>query len=152
MDYNKLAELLFPHIKKLPEDIEAMFPKRELPEGAKVTRIAPSPTGFMHFGTLFPARIAERLAHQSGGVFYLRIEDTDSKREVKGAEKDIIETLKYYQICFDEGALADEKEFGIYGPYRQSRRAEIYHHPWPWGHPEPDSQGSPQRFSDLSGN
>jgi len=126
MDYNKLAELLFPHIKKLPEDIEAMFPKRELPEGAKVTRIAPSPTGFMHFGTLFPARIAERLAHQSGGVFYLRIEDTDSKREVKGAEKDIIETLKYYQICFDEGALADEKEFGIYGPYRQSRRAEIY--------------------------
>lgn len=126
MDYNKLAELLFPHIKKLPEDIEAMFPKRELPEGAKVTRIAPSPTGFMHFGTLFPARIAERLAHQSGGVFYLRIEDTDSKREVKGAEKDIIETLKYYQICFDEGALADEKEFGIYGPYRQSQRAEIY--------------------------
>ncbi len=126
MDYNKLAELLFPHIKKLPEDIEAMFPKRELPEGAKVTRIAPSPTGFMHFGTLFPARIAERLAHQSGGVFYLRIEDTDSKREVKGAEKDIIETLKYYQICFDEGALADEKEFGMYGPYRQSQRAEIY--------------------------
>ncbi len=126
MDYNKLAELLFPHIKKLPEDIEAAFPKRELPEGAKVTRIAPSPTGFMHFGTLFPARIAERLAHQSGGVFYLRIEDTDSKREVKGAEKDIIETLAYYEIRFDEGALADEKEFGIYGPYRQSQRAEIY--------------------------
>ncbi len=126
MDYNKLAELLFPHINKLPEDIEAAFPRRELPEGAKVTRIAPSPTGFMHFGTLFPARIAERLAHQSGGVFYLRIEDTDSKREVKGAEKDIIETLAYYEIRFDEGALADEKEFGIYGPYRQSQRAEIY--------------------------
>ncbi len=126
MDYNKLAELLFPHIKKLPANIEETFPKRELPEGAKVTRIAPSPTGFMHFGTLFPARIAERLAHQSGGVFYLRIEDTDSKREVKGAEKDIIETLAYYQIRFDEGALADEKEFGIYGPYRQSQRAEIY--------------------------
>ena len=126
MDYNKLAELLFPHITGTPEDIEARFPKRELPEGAKVTRIAPSPTGFMHFGTLFPARICERLAHQSGGVFFLRIEDTDSKREVKGAEKDIIETLAYYQIHFDEGALADEKEFGNYGPYRQSQRAEIY--------------------------
>ena len=93
MDNNKFAELLFPHIKGTPEDIEAAFPRRELPEGAKVTRIAPSPTGFMHFGTLFPARIAERLAHQSGGVFYLRIEDTDSKREVKGAEKDIIDTI-----------------------------------------------------------
>ena len=126
MDYNKLAELLFPHITGSPADMEAKFPARVLPEGAKVTRIAPSPTGFMHFGTLFPARIAERLAHQSGGVFYLRIEDTDSKREVKGAEKDIIETLAYYQIHFDEGALADEKEFGIYGPYRQSQRAEIY--------------------------
>lgn len=126
MDYNKLAELLFPHIKELPEDIEARFPRRTLPEGAKVTRIAPSPTGFMHFGTLFPARIAERLAHQSNGVFYLRIEDTDSKREVKGAEKDIIETLAYYQIYFDEGALADDKEFGNYGPYRQSHRGEIY--------------------------
>ncbi len=126
MDYNKLAELLFPHIKEFPEDIEARFPRRTLPEGAKVTRIAPSPTGFMHFGTLFPARIAERLAHQSNGVFYLRIEDTDSKREVKGAEKDIIETLAYYQIYFDEGALADDKEFGNYGPYRQSHRGEIY--------------------------
>lgn len=126
MDYNKLAELLFPHIKGLPSDIEERFPRRTLPEGAKVTRIAPSPTGFMHFGTLFPARIAERLAHQSEGVFYLRIEDTDAKREVKGAEKDIIETLAYYQIHFDEGALADEKEFGIYGPYRQSQRGEIY--------------------------
>lgn len=126
MDYNKLAELLFPHITELPSDIEARFPKRELPEGAKVTRIAPSPTGFMHFGTLFPARIGERLAHQSGGVFYLRIEDTDSKREVEGAEKDIIETLAYYQIHFDEGALADGKEKGIYGPYRQSLRGSIY--------------------------
>lgn len=126
MDYNKLAELLFPHITGLPADIEARFPARTLPEGAKVTRIAPSPTGFMHFGTLFPARICERLAHQSGGIFYLRIEDTDSKREVKGAEKDLIETLAYYQINFDEGALADEKEWGIYGPYRQSHRAEIY--------------------------
>ena len=126
MDNNKLAELLFPHIKATIEDIENKYPKRALPEGAKVTRIAPSPTGFMHFGTLFPARIAERLAHQSGGVFYLRIEDTDSKREVKGAEKDIIETLSYYQINFDEGALADGKECGEYGPYRQSLRSEIY--------------------------
>ncbi len=125
MDFNSMAELLFPNIHTLPEDFESKFPARNLPEGAKVTRLAPSPTGFMHFGTLFPAIVNERLAHQSGGVFFLRIEDTDSKREVKGAEADLINTLSYYKIKFDEGALIDG-DLGIYGPYRQSQRAEIY--------------------------
>jgi glutamyl-tRNA synthetase len=125
MDTVKLSELLFPHIQKLPADVEAEFPARNLPDGAKVTRLAPSPTGFMHFGTLFPALVNERLAHQSGGVFFLRIEDTDAKREVKGAEKDLIDTLAYYHIFFDEGAVMGGDN-GAYGPYRQSHRAEIY--------------------------
>ncbi len=120
-----LAELLYPHITTLPADMEARFPRRELPEGAKVTRFAPSPTGFVHFGGLFPTRISERLAHQSGGIFYLRIEDTDAKREVEGAEKNLIEVYKYYGIHFDEGATADG-EIGNYGPYHQSQRANIY--------------------------
>ena len=130
MDYNYLAELLFPNIKTLPEDMEARYPKRQLPEGAKVTRFAPSPTGFVHFGGLFPSTIGERLAHQSGGVFYLRIEDTDAKREVEGAAEGLIKTLATYGINFDEGAILDENgvisDHGIYGPYRQSERAEIY--------------------------
>lgn len=125
MDYNKLADLLFPDINELPADVEAKYPVRELPEGAKVTRLAPSPTGFMHFGTLFPALVNERLAHQSGGVFYLRIEDTDAKREVEGAEFDLINTLAYYKMSFDEGvSLSGDK--GIYGPYHQSHRKNIY--------------------------
>lgn len=126
MDNNYLAELLYPNIKTTPEEIEARFPKRELPEGAKVTRFAPSPTGFVHFGGLFPTRVSERLAHQSGGILYLRIEDTDSKREVEGAEENLIETLAYYGVKFDEGACANGKDNGVYGPYRQSERAEIY--------------------------
>ena len=126
MDFNRLADLLFPDVTKTPEEIEASFPRRVLPEGAKVTRLAPSPTGFIHFGTLFPALVNERLAHQSEGVFYLRVEDTDSKREVEGAEEDLINTLAYYRIEFDEGAVAGGDN-GIYGPYRQSHRADIYH-------------------------
>ncbi len=125
MNYETIAELLYPHITKTPADVEASFPVRNLPEGAKVTRLAPSPTGFMHFGTLFPALVNERLAHQSGGVFFLRIEDTDAKREVKGAEEDLINTLAYYHIKFDEGAVSGGDN-GIYGPYRQSKRADIY--------------------------
>ncbi len=125
MDYNKLADLLFPNVNELPEDVIAKYPARELPEGTKVTRLAPSPTGFMHFGTLFPALVNERLAHQSGGVFYLRIEDTDSKREVAGAEFDLINTLAYYKMAFDEG-VSLEGDKGIYGPYHQSHRKDIY--------------------------
>jgi len=130
LNNEKLAELLFPHITKLPEDIEAQFPQRQLPEGAKVTRFAPSPTGFVHFGGLFPTTVAERLAHQSGGVLYLRIEDTDAKREVAGAAEALIKTLSTYGIDFDEGAILDENghisDKGIYGPYKQSLRGSIY--------------------------
>lgn len=121
MNYNYLADLLYPNITTLPADIEMSYPPRQLPEGAKVTRFAPSPTGFVHFGSLFPTRVSERLAHQSDGVFYLRVEDTDSKREVDGAVENLLEVYKYYQIEFDECVNKGE-----YGPYRQSERVEIY--------------------------
>ena len=131
MDYQLLAELLFPNVTESPSDVEAKYPPRQLPEGAKVTRFAPSPTGFVHFGGLFPSTIGERLAHQSGGVFYLRIEDTDAKREVDGAAEGLIRTLAHYGINFDEGAVIGENgeicDKGDYGPYRQSQRAPIYH-------------------------
>lgn len=123
---NELAQLLFPSVTETPEQCIARFPARELPEGAKVTRFAPSPTGFLHFGGLFPTTVGERLAHQSGGTFILRIEDTDAKREVEGAAESLINTLSYYGINFDEGATADGEK-GIYGPYRQSQRGPIYH-------------------------
>ena len=131
MDYQKLADLLFPHVTETPAECEARFPARNLPEGAKVTRFAPSPTGFVHFGGLFPVMVGERLAHQSGGVFYLRIEDTDAKREVPGAAEGLITTLERYGIHFDEGAILgpDGKvtDIGDYGPYKQSLRAPLYH-------------------------
>lgn len=122
MDYNALAELLFSDITKTPDYYESLYPERQLPEGAKVTRFAPSPTGFVHFGGLYPVLVGERLAHQSGGVFYLRIEDTDSKREVKGAEYDLIKAFENFGINFDESIVKE----GKYGPYRQSERREIY--------------------------
>lgn len=122
MDYNALADLLFPDVTKTVDYYENLYPQRELPEGAKVTRFAPSPTGFVHFGGLFPVLVGERLAHQSGGVFYLRIEDTDSKREVEGAEYDLIKVFENFGINFDESIVKE----GKYGPYRQSDRREIY--------------------------
>ncbi len=125
MDYSRLAELLFPHISYTPEYWEEKFPERELPEGAKVTRMAPSPTGFMHLGNLYGALVDERLAHQSGGVFYLRIEDTDQKRLVKNGVAMILEVFDKFGLNFDEGASL-EGDRGIYGPYHQSKRAEIY--------------------------
>ncbi len=125
MDYNKLAELLFPHITKTPADYEAMYPQRDLPEGAKVTRLGPSPTGFIHLGNLYGAFVDERLAHQSGGKFYLRIEDTDDKRFVEGAVEIIINSLRFFGINFDEGATM-EGDVGEYGNYTQSQRGEIY--------------------------
>lgn len=131
MDYNMLAELLYPEVTKTPADMEAEYPTRKLPEGAKVTRFAPSPTGFVHFGGLLPTTTGERLAHQSGGVFILRIEDTDAKREVPGAAEALIVTLAKYGIHFDEGAALDENgnivDKGNYGPYKQSLRGPIYH-------------------------
>jgi glutamyl-tRNA synthetase len=126
MDYKKLADLLFPNITKTIEYYEnEVYPKRNLPEGAKVTRLAPSPTGFIHLGNLYGAFVDERLAHQSGGIFMLRIEDTDEKRKVEGAVETIISSLEYFGLKFDEGAGIDG-ERGDYGPYFQSRRAEIY--------------------------
>ena len=131
MDFNYLADLLFPNVTMTREELEAKYPARNLKEGAKVTRFAPSPTGFVHFGGLFPSTVGERLAHQSGGVFYLRIEDTDAKREVEGAAEGLIKTLAKYGINFDEGAILDENgnisDKGAYGPYKQSLRGDIYH-------------------------
>ena len=126
VDYNKLAELLFPHITKTSEDYEKMYPQRELPEGAKVTRFAPSPTGFLHIGGLFAALISERMAHLSGGIFMLRIEDTDKKREVEHGIDRILEGIKSFGIKIDEGFVDADEEIGEYGPYQQSKRAEIY--------------------------
>ncbi len=118
MDYQALADLLFPNVTDTPEMLEERFPARELAEGAVVTRMAPSPTGFVHLGNLVQGLTAERMAHQSGGVLFLRVEDTDAKREVPGAVEVLIETLKHYGIHFDEGATIDGDN-GIYGPYRQ---------------------------------
>ncbi|MBQ1406809.1 MAG: glutamate--tRNA ligase [Eubacterium sp.] len=125
MDNKKLAELLFPTIDKTPEDYEKIFPERGLPEGAMVTRLGPSPTGFMHLGNLYGAFVDERLAHQSGGTFFLRIEDTDDKRYVEGAVELIINSLDFFGIRFDEGASVTG-DIGDYGPYTQSERAAIY--------------------------
>lgn len=125
MDNEKLAELLFPDVTSVPDDMEKRYPPRTLPEGAKVTRFAPSPTGFMHLGNLYGALTDERLAHQSGGVFYLRIEDTDGKRTVENGVDLIIRALGQFDLKFDEGAASDGDN-GAYGPYRQSERKEIY--------------------------
>ena len=126
MDYQALAALLFPDVTETPESLEEKYPPRQLPEGAVVTRMAPSPTGFVHLGNLVQGLTAERMAHQSGGVLFLRVEDTDAKREVPGAVEVLINTLKHYGIHFDEGATMDGDN-GAYGPYRQRQRADIYH-------------------------
>ncbi len=123
MDLNKLANALLPDETKPLEYYEEKYPPRNLKEGAQVTRLAPSPTGFMHLGNLYVALANERIAHQSGGVFYLRIEDTDDKRKVEGAVEVIHQSLKYFGVNFDEGADL----CGEYGPYYQRQRAEIYH-------------------------
>ena len=126
MDYQILANLLFPNVTETPDILEARFPCRNAPEGAVITRMAPSPTGFVHLGNLVQGLTSERMAHQSGGVLFLRVEDTDAKREVPGAVEVLINTLKHYGIQFDEGATLDG-DSGLYGPYRQSHRAAIYH-------------------------
>lgn len=126
MDYKALADLLFGDVTMTPEELEAKYPERDVPEGAVITRMAPSPTGFVHLGNLVQGLTSERMAHQSGGVLFLRVEDTDAKREVPGAVEVLIDTLKHYGIRFDEGAT-HEGDNGIYGPYWQRRRADIYH-------------------------
>ena len=125
MDSIALAELLFPHIQQTSDEIEAAYGPRGLSQEAKVTRMAPSPTGFMHLGNLYGALIDERLAHQSGGVFYLRIEDTDAKRKVENGEEKILEAFDRYDLAFDEGATL-EGDSGQYGPYGQSLQGGIY--------------------------
>lgn len=126
MSFEKLAELIFPNVDKTPEYYAQKYPNRNLKEGAVVTRYAPSPTGFQHIGGVFAALVNERLASQSEGVFFLRIEDTDQKREVQGAIEDTIRTMHKFGMDFNEGMTGEDTEIGSYGPYRQSQRAEIY--------------------------
>lgn len=118
----ELAELLFPNIDKTPEDIEKLFPKRDIKEGAMVTRFGPSPTGFMHIGNLWGAFLDSIMAHQTGGICYLRMEDTDDKREVEGAKELVLNSLNHFHVEYDEGYGKE----GIYGPYVQSERKDIY--------------------------
>ena len=126
MDLKKLAKTLIPDENLLPlEEYVKMYPPRNLPKGAEVTRLAPSPTGFIHLGNLYSALADERIAHTTGGVFYLRIEDTDEKRKVEGAVESVIRSLKYFNINFDEGAEIDSP-LNSYGPYYQRQRASIY--------------------------
>ncbi|MDD3669632.1 MAG: glutamate--tRNA ligase family protein [Alphaproteobacteria bacterium] len=117
---------LFPNPLPSVAEIEAKYPPRRLPEGAKATRIAPSPTGLFHIGNLYAALVAERAAHQSGGIFYIRVEDTDQKRAVDGALKVVCDALAHYGMRADEGVDADGKDYGPYAPYTQSQRRDIY--------------------------
>ena len=123
--YKELADLIFPNITETIEDLENRYPKRDLPEGAFVTRFAPSPTGFLHTGSLFAATISWKLATQSKGVFYVRLEDTDQKREIEGSGKDLIDQLAKFDIVPSEGYYGDHQE-GDYAPYVQSERENIY--------------------------
>lgn len=126
MDNLAMADLLFGNISKTPQDYEAMYPARDIKEGARVTRFAPSPTGFLHFGSLFAAFVAAKTAGEDG-VFYLRIEDTDKKREVEDGVIGMVNGLKDFGIVPDEGAVSATEETGNYGPYTQSKRNHIYH-------------------------
>ena len=124
--YEKLSNLIFPDVTKTVEDLEKRYPKRDLPENAMVTRFAPSPTGFLHTGALFTTLIDKLLALKSNGTYYLRIEDTDSKREVSGSVKLFTEELEKFGLAPKEGVISETEEVGDYGPYRQSKRADIY--------------------------
>lgn len=126
MTHKDLADLIFPNIKKTIEDYERMYPERDLPEGAIVTRFAPSPTGFVHMGSLLASFISRKAAKDTNGVFYLRIEDTDQKREVENGIEGIVDDLRNFNIDIDEGALSRTESIGNYGPYIQSERKEIY--------------------------
>ena len=125
-DNLKMAELLLPDIDKEPAFYEDKFPRRNLSEGVRVTRVAPSPTGYLHLGTLFVSLINRLVADSTGGIFFTRIEDTDKKREVEGGIADIITGIKHFGINIDEGFVEPEREEGAYGPYKQSMRGEIY--------------------------
>ena len=126
-DCNKLAELLFPNVTETIEDLEKKYPERDLKEGARVTRFAPSPTGYLHIGGLFGALVDVLTAKATGGVAYLRVEDTDKKREIEDGVSAIINGFDSFGIDFDEGVTGFNTEKGAYGPYTQSQRASIYH-------------------------
>ena len=125
MDYKDLANLIFPDAKPI-EFYEEKYPERDLPEGAMVVRIGPSPTGSVHIGTIYQALLARTIADKTNGVFFMRVEDTDQKREVENGIKDIIDSLKYFDVLPDEGMDTETTWHGEYGPYRQSMRKEIY--------------------------
>ena len=125
MNYKDLADLIFPDAKDISY-YEEKYPERNLKEGAIVTRFAPSPTGFVHIGGLYQSVIAKKLANQTEGVFFLRIEDTDQKREVENGIKDIVTSLKDFGLEPDEGMISETEGKGNYGPYKQSERKEIY--------------------------
>ena len=122
--YEDLANYIFPEITETIADLEAKYPARKLPEGAEVTRFAPSPTGFLHLGSLFTSLVAHKVAKDTKGVFYLRLEDTDTKREVEGSGDELVRQLAYFGIDPKEGYLGHD--VGEYGPYKQSDRAYIY--------------------------
>ncbi len=126
MDYQKVANLMFPNIDKDINYYEEFYPKRDLPNGAIVTRFAPSPTGFVHMGSLRTAFIARKIATDTNGVFYLRIEDTDEKRSVENGIQGIVDDFKNFNLSIDEGRINQEEDLGDYGPYLQTERAEIY--------------------------
>ena len=125
MDYKDLANLIFPDAKEISY-YEEKYTERDLPVGAIVTRFEPSPTGFVHIGGLYQSLIAKKLAKQTKGVFFLRVEDTDQKREVENAVKGIVSALSEFNLAPDEGMISDEEGKGNYGPYKQSQRKEIY--------------------------
>ena len=127
MTNKELADLMYPNVTKTIEEYETIYPKRDLPEGAVVSRFAPSPTGFVHMGSLMSSFVERFVPKTTGGVFYLRIEDTDDKREVENGVEGIINDLDNFGITRDEGVIALGQEAGIYGPYIQSQRIEIYH-------------------------
>jgi len=126
MNYQDLADLIFPNVKSI-EYYEEKYGPRDLPEGAIVTRFAPSPTGFVHLGSLYQVVVAKKIAEQTNGVFFLRIEDTDQKREIENGVSCIIESLNAFGLTPDEGMIDETNEKGKYGPYKQSLRKEIYH-------------------------
>ena len=126
MTDKELADLIYPNITKTPEDYEKMYPERNLQEGAVVSRFAPSPTGFVHMGSLLTTLIERKIPDETNGVFYLRIEDTDQKRSVENGIVGIVQDLKNFDIKIDEGALSETESIGEYGPYIQSQRKEIY--------------------------
>lgn len=125
MNYKELADLIFPDVKDISY-YEEMYPERDLPEGAVVTRFAPSPTGFVHIGGLYQSLCARMIAQKTGGVFFLRVEDTDQKRLVENGVKGIVDSLKVFEMSPDEGMISETEWIGNYGPYIQSKRGDIY--------------------------